>query len=1179
VTRSLRAYAGSVRAVLVVLVACVVSGALAGTVFAATADESYAYRSDVGSGGAMPFQTPSNSVAVSSADDRLFIGREFDGNFGSGAFEVLDASGTSITQVPSSTFTTGIAVSPDGSSVYTLGFFQNPIKLTSDGAPTPTYTQDPLWNPSVLSPNDIAVDPSTGDVLLASGNSVVRVDSSTGAQLSTVTGSVSPSRIATAPNGDIYLLDNLGGRIEHLASDGTSKGRLAIPTAAAAWTNPGIAVNPQNGDVAVELPAGYVTANDAVVRIYTAANVLKDTFRVPAAVASGHAGLAFSADGTKLYVGLADGTAHVFELGIRPGIDTPSVSQIGTTSFHVSSEVATAGQATTAQVEYCLASDPCTQFLTADAPSPWHALTPHTGLSNPTDDDPIDDDVTGLEPNTDYLVRVYAIGDISRVENSTAAVAVRTALVPPTVQTGAANADDHSAELTGTINTRGGQTTYHFEYGLTTNYGSNAPAGPEAIAGNLRTTRTVTRTIKSLQPGTTYHYRLVATNPAGTAAGADRTFTTLGVDQVAPRRGYEQVTSPDKKGLSLNGNWGFYASPDGGAIEYTAAEPASDSSSAALSARYIARRGGTDWIGQQPLDPPLTPGRAIIGSVTHAVSDDSEHAMVVTPVALTADAVQGAANIYVTDVDTGAYHLVGTATQPGAYSGMDGTKHADVFIGGARDFSWIVLISRFPLLPNAPQVAMYKWSKTDGLSIISRLPGNAIPTGKTWSQTYELTTNRLVSDDGNTVAFTLLNGDDGVYRRSGGQTVAISASPVSGGVVKPGLAVGMSRDGRYVVFLSHSKLTDDATDLVVPMNVYRYDAQTGGLTLLGESDGIGDGSNDVIAISDDGNTVYYNGFAQTTDANNNPVTVDGLTVWRNGQVHPVGDSVTYGYASPNGRYLVVFQGGANVVYLYDADARDLTCISCTLDGDGRGGQLPDPERNINNSHPRAVTDDGHAYFGTTQALLNVDHNQTNDVYEYYRGRVTLLSPGDRDFDALLVDISPDGSDVFFTTAEGLVGQDTDQAYDVYDARLGGGLAAQNPPAPNAPCAKSECAEPGLGPVTSPSVGSPPEPSGKPAKRTNQAKVKLSLGRVSIGSKTMKITFHASQRGRVTVSGARIIKAYKNVTKEGTYNLSVRLSKKARSLLHAKKKFKLAVKVSLAGGWGTSSAKYSRTLNK
>jgi hypothetical protein len=1024
---------------------------------AATSDQSYGYRNDVGTGGASTFDQLFRGVTVSTDDGRIFLVHQANGDFSS-SFEVLDPDGTPLTQVTTPTFTQGIAASPDGSAVYTLGSFSNPTKLTSDGAPSPTYTHDPLWSPSVGSPTDIAVDPSTGDVLLASGQSVVRVDAATGTQLSSIDASNTPggpmdaARIAVAPNGDVYMLDRVGYRVEHLGADGSSKGSVALPAGNGEWASPGIAVNPQNGDVALEFPPGFVNGSDAAIRIYTAANVLKDTIRVPAAVASNNVNLAFSADGTKLYVGQADGTAHVFVLGTRPGLDPPAISQIGTDAFHVSSAVDTDGKATSAHFEYCLASDPCTRYLTADAPSPWHALTTHSLPGNPSGDDPIDDDVTGLAANTDYLVRAYAIGDTSRVENTGEPIPVHTALGPPLVNTGAANADEDSAELTGTITTLGGQTTYHFEYGLTTNYGGRAPAGAEAIAGNLRTPRTFTKTVKGLQPGTTYHYRLVATNAAGTTAGEDRTFTTLGIDQVAPQRGYEQATSPNKKGLSLNGGWGVQVSPDGGGIEYSASAPAADSPSAAQASRYIARRGETNWIGQVPLDPPLIPTADILNMATHALSDDFEHAMVVTPVALTPDATQGATNIYVTDVATGAYHLVGTATDPAAYLGMDGTKRADVFIGGARDFSWIVLISRYPLLPGAPQVAMYKWSEADGLSIVSRLPDGTIPSENTWTQTSEYTANRLVSDDGETFAFTLRNGaHEGVYRRSGDQTVEITN--------QPGIATGMSRDGRYVVFISHSKLTDDATDLTgqTPFNVYRYDAQTAGLDFLGQSDGTDDGSTDLIAMSDDGGTVYFNRPRDAVDANNQPITIHELSVWRNGQTHQaIPGAIRDGraYASPNGRYIVALLDGT--AYLYDADADERTCLSCTLAGDGGGGQLPESERSFSNRHPQVVTDDGHAYFGTTQPLLSVDHNRVNDVYEYYRGRMTLISPGDSDLGATLIGVSPDGSDVFFMTAEGLVGQDTDQTYDLYDARIGGGFAAQNPPLAEAPCAGEAC---------------------------------------------------------------------------------------------------------------------------
>ncbi|HEU4906987.1 MAG TPA: S1 family peptidase, partial [Solirubrobacterales bacterium] len=68
-------------------------------------------------------------------------------------------------------------------------------------------------------------------------------------------------------------------------------------------------------------------------------------------------------------------------------------------------------------------------------------------------------------------------------------------------------------------------TTYQFEYGTTAGYGSKVPA-PPAQAGSGEQGVAVQRAIEGLEPHTTYHYRVVATNSEGTAYGEDMTFTT-----------------------------------------------------------------------------------------------------------------------------------------------------------------------------------------------------------------------------------------------------------------------------------------------------------------------------------------------------------------------------------------------------------------------------------------------------------------------------------------------------------------------------------------------------------------------------------------------------------------------------------------------------------------------------
>jgi len=72
-----------------------------------------------------------------------------------------------------------------------------------------------------------------------------------------------------------------------------------------------------------------------------------------------------------------------------------------------------------------------------------------------------------------------------------------------------------------------------------------------------------------------------------------------------------------------------------------------------------------------------------------------------------------------------------------------------------------------------------------------------------------------------------------------------------------------------------------------------------------------------------------------------------------------------------------------------------------------------------------------------------------------KGCVYLISTGKSEFPSLFADASLSGEDVFFFTREQLVGQDKDELQDVYDARVGGGLAAQNPPPPVPPCESVE----------------------------------------------------------------------------------------------------------------------------
>ena len=81
------------------------------------------------------------------------------------------------------------------------------------------------------------------------------------------------------------------------------------------------------------------------------------------------------------------------------------------------------------------------------------------------------------------------------------------------------------ARLQGTVNDNGTATTAAFQYGTTTGYGSTIAATPSTIAAGSGPTA-VSAAIWGLTPNTLYHYRVSATNSAGTTNGGDQSFTT-----------------------------------------------------------------------------------------------------------------------------------------------------------------------------------------------------------------------------------------------------------------------------------------------------------------------------------------------------------------------------------------------------------------------------------------------------------------------------------------------------------------------------------------------------------------------------------------------------------------------------------------------------------------------------
>ena len=109
---------------------------------------------------------------------------------------------------------------------------------------------------------------------------------------------------------------------------------------------------------------------------------------------------------------------------------------------------------------------------------------------------------------------------------------------PPKVDAQPANGvSDHSAKLRASIDPKGEDTSYRFELGTTTAYGTATPSAT-LQAGNNKVD--VSASVTGLTAGTTYHFRAVASNASGTNSGPDGSFKTTGTVPTA--------TPPDDNG-------------------------------------------------------------------------------------------------------------------------------------------------------------------------------------------------------------------------------------------------------------------------------------------------------------------------------------------------------------------------------------------------------------------------------------------------------------------------------------------------------------------------------------------------------------------------------------------------------------------------------------------------------
>ena len=128
--------------------------------------------------------------------------------------------------------------------------------------------------------------------------------------------------------------------------------------------------------------------------------------------------------------------------------------------------------------------------------------------------------ITVPPPNTQWQDLIGQLTHLSHLDGT--GMAQRYS-VPVVTTVPATHVASFSATLNGSVDPQGLTTTVYFQYGTTTSYGLTTAI--QSRTGN--TYQNVAANISSLTANTLYHFRIVATNSAGTRYGSDKTFTTL----------------------------------------------------------------------------------------------------------------------------------------------------------------------------------------------------------------------------------------------------------------------------------------------------------------------------------------------------------------------------------------------------------------------------------------------------------------------------------------------------------------------------------------------------------------------------------------------------------------------------------------------------------------------------
>jgi hypothetical protein len=684
-----------------------------------------------------------------------------------GSFALLDAGSTSSVQ---------IAIAPPGSVGGTEGNIYIPVinegllRIFSPdgnelgeiseykegpGAGGPATSMGGACGVSVDDDGDLFIGDFSNGVHLYSPLTNPPLATQNTANFTTVESSCNVLAGAGPNAGSVFIN---GAFLSLFRVDRTTK---AIECEVQAEQNSAVAINPANGHLFVA-QGSRVTEYEA-----TSTDCAK---RIDAFEATGEVrGMAVDGASNNVYLSI-EGDSHVEVYGRVSVVEIVSQgAEVGKTAAMLSAVIDTeATEATECAFEYGK-----TTAYGSTVPCDAVDGTPITGPGEiPVDEGnhTVSAQVGGLEKNTNYHFRL-------KIANSAAPTfgddETFETLGPPIIGSELVSSITPSrAIVSGKVDPRGEATSFAVEYVTQEQFDTTGYADATAVPVPARNIGSgvgdvaVSQEIGGLQPATTYHARLVATNASEAAAhGADLVFATFDVASgLLDRRAYELVTPVEKagevfppEGLGLLGGTCFkclpggerpkmpmQASPDGASLVYEGQPFFAGLGSEAN--EYLARRDPLRGWATEGLSKPEyrtnSPSPQLQGAGFLAFSSDLARAVIFqAEPALSPDAPAGYANLYLWKQGSESLEPLLTEAPPNRPAvGPSPQRFLPIF-GGANagegavaPFSHVIfaandsLTAATSVAPAAPAVgpsdhALFEWAD-GGLKLVSVMPGN-----------------------------------------------------------------------------------------------------------------------------------------------------------------------------------------------------------------------------------------------------------------------------------------------------------------------------------------------------------------------------------------------------------------------------------------------------------------------